>query len=261
MSSPVFFFDHSDPAMAEASAKARQTFRYFWREVAWEYRRIVPGLEVAAVKASFSDADDADESKVEHMWLGDVDFDGEVVEATLLNEPNWLRSVSQGQRIAIPRAKLGDWMYALQGRVYGAYTVNLMRSQMSRKERKQHDAAWGFDFGDPLSVEVVPGNQPTRGMVSGVFGKAKEATLDAEHPMSVNMAPKLREQLAADPSQIDAKDSRGWTLLHDQALAGSLPTVQVLLELGADPAIETPKGKTARDLAASLGWSKVVELL
>ena len=31
-----------DPAI-EAAAKREGTFRYFWRELSWEYRRIVPG--------------------------------------------------------------------------------------------------------------------------------------------------------------------------------------------------------------------------
>jgi uncharacterized protein len=37
--SKVFMFDNSDPEMQGAYEKARATFRYFWREVAWERRR------------------------------------------------------------------------------------------------------------------------------------------------------------------------------------------------------------------------------
>ena len=55
-SSPVFMFDNSDPEMQQAYEKARATFRYFWREVAWERRRIIPALDLACVKAAFSDA-------------------------------------------------------------------------------------------------------------------------------------------------------------------------------------------------------------
>ena len=53
----------------------------------------------------------------------------------------------------------------------------------------------------------------------------------------------------------------GWTFLHQEALAGSLPTVQVLLEAGADPNAVTDHGMTPLQLARSLGWDKVVALL
>jgi len=48
-------FDDSDPEMQRAYENARANFRYFWREVAWERRRIVPALDLACVKAPFSD--------------------------------------------------------------------------------------------------------------------------------------------------------------------------------------------------------------
>ena len=53
--SPIFPSPSDDSEMDQAALKARDTFRYFWREMAWEQRRIVPALELAAVKAGFSD--------------------------------------------------------------------------------------------------------------------------------------------------------------------------------------------------------------
>jgi ankyrin repeat protein len=49
--------------------------------------------------------------------------------------------------------------------------------------------------------------------------------------------------------------------LHHQALAGSLATVKVLLECGADVNAKTNHGMTAIQLAKSLGWDKVIVLL
>src|SRR5205807_192511 len=69
--SKVFMFDDSDPEMQRAYEKARATFRYFWREVAWERRRIVPALDLACVKAPFADGEgrprSSDEPNVEQM--------------------------------------------------------------------------------------------------------------------------------------------------------------------------------------------------
>jgi hypothetical protein len=67
--------------MQRAYEAACVTLRYFWREVARE-RRIIPGLDLACVKAPFFDeqkirADGA--PGTERMWLSCIDFDGEFV--------------------------------------------------------------------------------------------------------------------------------------------------------------------------------------
>ena len=45
--SKVFMSKDDDPEMQRAYENARATFRYFWREISWERRRIVPGLDLA----------------------------------------------------------------------------------------------------------------------------------------------------------------------------------------------------------------------
>src|ERR1700736_4581867 len=104
--SRVFMFDNSDPEMERAYENARATFRYFWREVAWERRRIVPALNIASVKAPFSDgipdAHAQGNPQFEQMWLGEVDFDGQLVSGVLLNAPNWLKTVKEGDSARLP---------------------------------------------------------------------------------------------------------------------------------------------------------------
>src|SRR5262245_60992459 len=95
--SKVFMFDNSNPEMQAAYLRARASFRYFWREVAWERRRIVPALDMECVKAPFSDGEHGKRvegrPEVEHMWMSEIDFDGRVVSGVLLNSPNWLQTV------------------------------------------------------------------------------------------------------------------------------------------------------------------------
>ena len=143
-------------------------------------------------------------------------------------------------------------MYVISGEVFGAYTVNLMRCRMGNRERKDHDNAWGLNFGDPKKIRLVPEKK-------NWFGKAK-AELE-EHPMSVNMAVLLKEELAKKPSLPHDKDEKGWTVLHHESLAGSSPTVEILLESGADPNAVTNHGATPMKLAKVLAWNKVVALL
>ena len=261
--SKVFYFDSRDPEMQRAHEQARSNFRYFWREIHWERRRIIPGLDLAAVKAPFSDGPQAavsDENpEVEHMWLTDVDFDGRQVSGVLLNSPNWLKSVKEGDAVQLPLGQLSDWMYAISGEVFGAYTVNLMRSRMGRAERAEHDAAWGLEFGDPAKIRVTPVPNQGGGFLKNWFGKQPSDT--GEHPMSENMAGKIQEQLAQDPSLVHSRSDDGWTFLHQEALAGNLAPVKALLAAGADPKALTGHGLTPLQLAQSLGWDKVVALL
>jgi len=261
-SSQVFKYDDSDPEMQRAYEAARLTFRYFWREVAWERRRIIPGLDLACVKAAFSDGQKEPSDgapSTEHMWLSDIDFDGEIVEGVLVNSPNWVKSVKKGDSVRVPLNEIRDWMYAISGVAFGGYSVNLMRSRMDRQELQEHDAAWGLNFGDPSKVCVTPEPGVGGGLLKNWFRRQPANT--QEHPMSLNMAPSLKEQLVKDPQLISSTNDRGWTLLHQDALAGSAPTVKVLLEAGADPTAQTNDGKTPLQLAQSLGWDNVVALL
>ena len=119
--SPVFISPGDDPEMEAASKNVRQTFKFFWREMAWENRRIIPGLEMAAVKASLFDPPEVQAAnpgglEVEHMWLVDVDFDGRRVEGTLINQPMSLQSYQEGQRVKIRGKQIGDLDVRFHGR-------------------------------------------------------------------------------------------------------------------------------------------------
>ncbi|WP_372720272.1 DUF2314 domain-containing protein [Novipirellula sp.] len=287
----VYLTADNDPEMRAANERARRTFRFFWRELSWERRRIIPGLDLACVKVPFEDPPELRSAEsgegVEQMWLGDVDFDGRSVSGTLLNSPNWLKSISEGDEAKFPGKALSDWMYVIHGRVYGAFTVQVLRAKMSAKERQQHDNAWGFDFGDPEKIHVVPPEwftdksdaQPdsSEQAKSGFFGKLLgrstkkppspippadlQLVSSMEHPMAANMADSLTEYLQQNPEQVHTKDDRGWTMLHQQALAGTAIGVAILLKHGADPNAVTANGVSAMQLAKSLGWKKVVDVL
>lgn len=256
----------ADQRMFEASETARKNFKYFWRELSWEYRRIIPGLDLAVVKVPFqTHSDDPDVPFYEHMWISDISFDGEIITGYLVNEPNWVKHLHAGDIISVPLAKISDWLYVSQGKAFGGFSIQAMRKAMDSFERKQHDATWGFAFGDPHKVEVTPyaGKEP--GFTSNVspFKQpgAEASTVYPEHPMSENMAENIEQQLKAQPSIVSMKDDEGWSMLHREALAGNLTPIKLLLKYGADPLETNGAGDNAIDLAMKLGWSRIIEEL
>ncbi|RBP45973.1 uncharacterized protein YegJ (DUF2314 family) [Roseimicrobium gellanilyticum] len=254
--------------MMQACKAAQDSFKFFWRELSWERRRIVPGLDMTMVKLPFTDGARNDGNpEYEHMWVGDVDFDGESITGNLLNSPNWLTSVQAGQSVTMPFTHLEDWMMTADGRAYGGYTVNLMRAGMNARDRKNHDDAWGLDFGDPSDVKVEverqPKQKPKGGFLSGLFGSgSKEPAVPSafhDHPMCINMLPKVEAQLQSDVTIASSVDDMGWTLLHREALAGNLGIVKLLVQHGANVDARTPSGRNAAYLARSIGWQEVAD--
>lgn len=273
--SPIFLSPNNDKEMEEAGAKARQSFRIFWREIAWERRRIIPGLDVTAFKASFSDppemrAKNPDGLEVEHMWLSDVDFDGKVISGTLLNEPNSLQSIHEGDRVRLGGKQLCDWLYVIQGQAYGGFTIDVLRSRMSPKERRAHDQAWGIEFGQAGTVQLVPegylsDEAPKKKGLFSFLGKPATKPQDLasvmakEHPMSINMRDSLIQTFKDHPNFLHETNDNGETFLHQLALAGSFDGVDVCLNMGADPKCLSKNGMTPYALAKVLGWTKILE--
>ena len=245
----TIFFAKQDELMKEAIKNAQQNFKYFWRELYWEYRRIVPAHDFAMIKMPFEQqVEGHTEPLVEHMWINNINFDGKIISGELVNDPNQLTNITKGDIISTEVDKIDDWMISINGKTLGGYTIQLMRSGMGDKERKGHDQAWGLDFGDYNEVLLVHQQ------------KEKPENL-VEHPMSKNMADKTREFLKENPDEISFIDKNGFTLLHKEAIAGNSTTIEILLELGADKTIKSNSNKTASNYAALMAWDHLNDIL
>jgi uncharacterized protein YegJ (DUF2314 family) len=253
MSEPLFFHSGADQQMAEASKAARRTFGFFWRELSWESRRIVPGLSVSAVKHGFR-TDPGSSTEVEYMWVSDVQFDGATISGALLNQPNHVRGMNAGDPVSFPRDALADWLYAMHDDAFGGFTIQVMRAAMNPAERQAHDDAWGLRFGDAGVARLTERLR---------YGEL--LTLDPqqvpEHPMSLNMEAKSRDGIRGLGRRLDEKRVGDLTLLQYEALAGNLTQVKLLLEHGARRDLADAKGRTAVDLARAMGWEKIVRVL
>jgi uncharacterized protein YegJ (DUF2314 family) len=271
MSEPVYFSGEEDAEMTQASAAAQHSSRFFWRDLSWERRRIIPALDMAMIKLPFTDGTRSDGNpEVEYMWADGIEFDGITLSGTLLNDPNWLTSVKKSDAVSMPFSQLTDWMMTSDGKAYGAHTVNLLRSRMSARERKDHDDAWGLDFGEPneIRTELIYRQPRKGGMVSRLFGgKATTGAATAgpgtftDHPMCINILPKYEAQLKDAPDIATQIDERGWTLLHSEALAGNPGMVKLMVRYGADVEARTPDGRNAATLARGIGWEEIADYL
>jgi uncharacterized protein YegJ (DUF2314 family) len=250
MSDEIVFYSKEDhPEMIQAFIEAQKTFKYFWRELSWEYRRIIPALDVACVKVAFEETiDDTEEKLVEHMWINEIEFDGITISGVLINNPNELTNVQHGDFVQIPLTQISDWLFSTRGKTYGGFTIQALRSTMSNQERKEHDEAWQLDFGDFTHILLV-------------YEQKEHPQNLIEHPMSVNMKPSLIEFLQTTPSELTYKDERGYTLLHKETIAGNKTSVEALLEAGALIDDQTITGHTALDFAIQLNWEHIIPLL
>src|SRR5882724_3622678 len=84
----------TDADMLAAMRRAREAFPDFLGALEADSRRIIPALSSALVKAYFADADSPEQG--EHMWVTDVESDGQTITGTLCDAPSHVRSVRQG---------------------------------------------------------------------------------------------------------------------------------------------------------------------
>jgi uncharacterized protein len=235
---PIIFHSSADPEMLEASRQACQTFRHLWHQIALDFNRIIPAIELACLKVLFSD-DPTGQTGIEQMWVNQIDFDGLNISGILINEPNNLTSVQQGDSVTFPLDRVTDWLCVLNDQVYGGYTIQLLRSYMNPENRSNHDQAWGLNFPSPETV-LIP---------------------DQNVQVETLLASKLEQQVQADSSILNQTFDQGRTILHLESLYGRTASVQTLLNLGADKTIRCDRGWTARDYAQSLEWDEVIALL
>lgn len=257
----------------EVQQRALKTFKFFLREQSWENRRIIPGLDIACIKIGFKTDKKpwfGSAPEVEHMWVSGVVFDAKSVGGVLQNKAKWVRGRKAGSDCFEPIEAFSDWMYVMNGRVYGGFSIDVMRQGMSAEERAQHDAAWGgLDFGEPGQILLAPelkrdddGEMMMDDSLAAAYTYDKRKDLAAmSHPMDANMRESLHDALKEHPQMMSSVDDYGLSMLHQEAIAGNDNAVSVLLEHGVDQTTQTPHGHTAFDLAKMMGWPKVVDLL
>ncbi|MFB3388757.1 YegJ family protein [Flavobacterium sp. LAR06] len=131
----IYGIKETDKEMNEAIEKANKTLADFNSAL------INPKIEVKALKVKFQN-----ETDVEHIWINDVKFIDGKYSGILDNEPEYIKGHKIGDTINVDTKDISDWMYIENGKLFGGYTIKVLRNQMSDSERKQFDAESGMQI-------------------------------------------------------------------------------------------------------------------
>jgi|SRR6218665_2695570 len=129
----IYSVESQDEEMNAAILKANETLKDFNAGL------LNPKAESQALKVHFTNS-----SGTEHMWVGDIVFKDGKYSGILNNDPEYVKEYKSGDKIDIDPSKISDWMYLENGKLFGGYTIKVLRNRMSEEERKQFDAESGM---------------------------------------------------------------------------------------------------------------------
>lgn len=131
----IYNVESDDKEMSEAIKKANQTLTDFNSALQ------NPKIEVKSLKVKFETANGN-----EHIWLSNIEYKDGKYWGILDNEPEYITEYKIGDKIEIDNSKISDWMYLENGKLFGSYTIKLLRSRMTENERNQFDAESGMQI-------------------------------------------------------------------------------------------------------------------
>lgn len=131
----IYGVESEDKEMNAAIEKANQTLNDF------NIGLSNPKAQSQALKVAFTDS-----NGTEHMWVGNVEFNNGKYSGILNNDPEFVTEYKAGDKIDIDSSKISDWMYIENGKLFGGYTIKVLRNRMTDEERKQFDAESGMQI-------------------------------------------------------------------------------------------------------------------
>ncbi|MEM0965383.1 MAG: DUF2314 domain-containing protein [Verrucomicrobiota bacterium] len=125
----LFRGDYDDSQMEDAMSSARSsldTFRSAFRDGEGE---------LYSIKVAIRDGDN-----IEYFWLVDVEIQGTGFKGTLDNEPQIVSNVSFGDKVTAEGNDLSDWLYIIDGKMHGNYTIRVMLPGMPPEEAEFYES-------------------------------------------------------------------------------------------------------------------------
>ena len=128
----VVFFDDSDRDMNNAVDLAKNTFHDFEKAI------LSDNLDYSnfTIKQRFATED----GNGEHIWIREIEYEDGRYFGIVDNVPVSLKQIQVEDTIEVSKKDISDWMYYDKNIVKGAYTVKVLRKQMSDEEKRIMDA-------------------------------------------------------------------------------------------------------------------------
>ncbi len=127
----AIIYQFGDPEMTAAIEAARKTIPEFWAMFS------APEPDVGQFSLKVAIRDEA-KNIIEHFWMGDLKTtaDGRV-EGTINNVPNYVKSVTHGQRYTFAREQISDWMFYRRGKIVGGHTIRPLLKRLPEARAAQ----------------------------------------------------------------------------------------------------------------------------
>ncbi len=93
-----------------------------------------PGQTHFSIKSKFSTTNDP--ASFEHIWLYDVEYNGEQFTGRIGNQPLDARYLNLDEQVQVRREDVTDWMIIEDGVLIGGYTLRVLVDRMSAEERE-----------------------------------------------------------------------------------------------------------------------------
>ncbi|MFI8378671.1 DUF2314 domain-containing protein [Leeuwenhoekiella sp. NPDC079379] len=133
----IYSVNDADTAMNDAIKKANKNFEHFEKAIASKK----PKYEYFSIKQRFDISTGG-----EHIWIQDIKIKNGNYIGVVGNEPVNTNEVRLGETITIDKSKISDWMFFDNGIAQGAYTIKVLRDQMTEEERAIFDSETGLIF-------------------------------------------------------------------------------------------------------------------
>ena len=141
---PVVNVAQHDPLMDAAFRKAGETLDTFLREL----RHPAPGDRAFALKVGFASDPSQPGYKlmlpgtgdgliVEYFWLSQIKETASGYEGVIDDDPEDVKALRAGTRVAFAKPYIADWMYANRGRIIGNLTACAALPSAPEEEQKQ----------------------------------------------------------------------------------------------------------------------------
>jgi uncharacterized protein YegJ (DUF2314 family) len=127
----IYSVTDNDTEMNEAIKTAKQTLDKFNSALMSSN----PDFKYFALKSHFKTTNGG-----EHIWVSNISLKDKKYYGVVDNLPESTTEVKIGDTIQIVNENISDWMYIENQKLFGGFTIRLLRKRMTEAERKKFDA-------------------------------------------------------------------------------------------------------------------------